>query len=110
MVFNLKRHQKTGIVPEMRIGFFHHFGMVESDGAEKHGKWCQSHRDAMVVVGTESQRLLAQFRQLGSHGLYPIRLFEGEVVETRENGVQLQSGTGGGHRRIEVGMLGKIEV
>ena len=84
--------------------------MVEGGGTEQQGEWCQGHRDAVVVVGAETQGLLSLLRQFGLHRLYPIGLLQGEIVETGEMRLHVQSSTGGGHRGIQVGMLGEIEV
>ena len=75
MAFSSTNGQKRGILPEIRIGLFHHFWMVENDLAKQQGKRSQSHHYAMIVVGAETQGATAQFRQLGLHCFHPIRLF-----------------------------------
>ena len=110
MAFSPLNGQKSGIVPEGRIGFFHHFGMVEGDGADEHGEGRQSHHDAVVVVGAETNWGILQFRQFGLHGSDPVGLFEMQVVKACEVSLHTQPCTSSSKRWIEIGVVEEIKV
>ena len=110
MTISIVNRQKCGIFPEVRIGFLHHFGMVEGNRADEHGEGCQCHHDAVVVMGAEMNFGVLHLSQLFLHGHHPVGLFEMQVVEAREASLYPKPSTCSGERWIKVRMVEEIKV